>query len=407
MLIREVEGATRRLGAPADWDQSKSACDVLPIVDVDTDNGPFMVSAWQPTAEELAALNSGASIRLWIQGTNHPVVALAVDESTERCDAPASADERAAEALAIELSGVKDTLEAGGGFWRACSGCHETEDGHPVGKYPYSAILKCDLGAGCSECGGIGAVWDNTDYAAMCDALERVGLLNGPDAPAQAAAAWMRADDPRDCISDAKKRDMIELAGTPGARLAENYSIALGVIATTQAAEPVAWRSWKDGDGYGFWDTKDEAELASAHDFEPEPLYAAPQPPAQEAMPALTNAMRAVITNESGAYQSADALYAALCAAAGVERPAPACAREEPTYEQIKAVAEEHWSSCRYIDGECLYAFDREDLEGFGRALIATHSGRLQPRAAVTSASPRTKYAWRDTGALETGDAHV
>ncbi|WP_206141828.1 hypothetical protein [Burkholderia sp. Ac-20384] len=84
MLIREIEGATRRLGAPADWDQSKSACDVLPIVDVETDNGPFMVSAWQPTAEELAALNAGAPIRLWIQGTNHPVVALAVDAPAEQ-----------------------------------------------------------------------------------------------------------------------------------------------------------------------------------------------------------------------------------------------------------------------------------------------------------------------------------
>ncbi|AYZ98575.1 hypothetical protein BDAG_01700 [Burkholderia dolosa AU0158] len=56
-----------------------------------------------------------------------------------------------------------------------------------------------------------------------------------------AAVAWMRIDDPRDCISDAKKRDMIEHAGAPGARLAENYSIALGKIGPAQAAEPVAW----------------------------------------------------------------------------------------------------------------------------------------------------------------------
>jgi hypothetical protein len=56
--------------------------------------------------------------------------------------------------------------------------------------------------------------------------------------------------------------------------------------------------------------------------------------PAQAAMPALTNAMRAVITNESGAYQSADALYAALCAAAGVERAMQADAREGLTDEQ-------------------------------------------------------------------------
>ncbi|WP_244254382.1 hypothetical protein [Burkholderia vietnamiensis] len=60
---------------------------------------------------------------------------------------------------------------------------------------------------------------------------------------------------------------------------------------------------------------------------------AAPQP-AQAAMPVLTNAMRAVIANESGAYQSADDLYAALCAAADDERPAQADARVGLTDEQ-------------------------------------------------------------------------
>jgi hypothetical protein len=73
----------------------------------------------------------------------------------------------------IELSGVKEALESSDGFWRTCSGCYESEDGHPVGDYPYSAILNCDLGAGCSECGGIGAVWDNTDYDAMVEFGEK------------------------------------------------------------------------------------------------------------------------------------------------------------------------------------------------------------------------------------------
>lgn len=55
------------------------------------------------------------------------------------------------------------------GHWRECSGCYETEDGYPVGHYPYSPALKCHLGAGCSECGGIGAIWDSSDYGDYAD----------------------------------------------------------------------------------------------------------------------------------------------------------------------------------------------------------------------------------------------
>ncbi|WP_321967068.1 hypothetical protein [Burkholderia cepacia] len=90
---------------------------------------------------------------------------------------------------AVELSAVKEVLASGDGFWRTCAGCHETVDGHPVGEYPYSEILQCDLGAGCGDCGGIGAVWDNTDYEAMGKAFERAGLLSGEDAAAQPEVA--------------------------------------------------------------------------------------------------------------------------------------------------------------------------------------------------------------------------
>ena len=60
---------------------------------------------------------------------------------------------------------VKEYAE--NGFWRTCSGCHETEDGHDVGHYPFNKAFDCKLGSGCSECGGIGAVWDTTDYLDM------------------------------------------------------------------------------------------------------------------------------------------------------------------------------------------------------------------------------------------------
>lgn len=69
--------------------------------------------------------------------------------------------------LAESADAVRERIEEGGGFWRTCSGCHETEDGHDVGHYPYSTVLQCKVGSGCGECGGIGAIWDTTDYEDM------------------------------------------------------------------------------------------------------------------------------------------------------------------------------------------------------------------------------------------------
>lgn len=53
----------------------------------------------------------------------------------------------------------------GVGVWRSCTGCHETNEGCETGDYPYSPAFQCYVGAGCHECGGIGVVWDNIDYA--------------------------------------------------------------------------------------------------------------------------------------------------------------------------------------------------------------------------------------------------
>lgn len=64
----------------------------------------------------------------------------------------------------VNEEAVAEAME-GGGFWKACSGCHESNEGVPTGTY--SKELKCFLGGGCYECGGIGAIWDNTDYSAF------------------------------------------------------------------------------------------------------------------------------------------------------------------------------------------------------------------------------------------------
>lgn len=78
MEISKINGATRTLGAPANWDHSKTECVGLPVLDFVDENGRAMISAWMPTPEELSRLNAGMPIHLWIYGNAHPVVSLTV-----------------------------------------------------------------------------------------------------------------------------------------------------------------------------------------------------------------------------------------------------------------------------------------------------------------------------------------
>ncbi len=61
---------------------------------------------------------------------------------------------------------------------QSCSGCFETEDGHPVGDYPFDEKAKCHLGAGCEECGYRGKVrnehWVPFDLGAYASHQDRV-----------------------------------------------------------------------------------------------------------------------------------------------------------------------------------------------------------------------------------------
>ena len=79
MLVGMIHGATRNLGAPRDWDKAKDGpCGGLPIRDEKTTAGQGMTSAWQPTPDEIARLNAGASIHLTVLGTVHPPVSMSV-----------------------------------------------------------------------------------------------------------------------------------------------------------------------------------------------------------------------------------------------------------------------------------------------------------------------------------------
>lgn len=79
MEIGRIEGATRVIGKSQGYYG-------LPLRDetinerVSGPDTPVMVSAWFPTPDELAALNSGAPVHLRIIGTAHPPVMLGVGE---------------------------------------------------------------------------------------------------------------------------------------------------------------------------------------------------------------------------------------------------------------------------------------------------------------------------------------
>lgn len=82
MIIARITGATRVLGKSQGYLG-------LPLRDElihDTVNGPgtpAIVTAWEPTPDELARLNAGAFVQLRIIGTGHPPVMLEVGEVPE------------------------------------------------------------------------------------------------------------------------------------------------------------------------------------------------------------------------------------------------------------------------------------------------------------------------------------
>lgn len=80
MIVARIDGCTRTLGAPPGWTPETSGeCVGLPIRDEVNGDVPCMVSAWEPTPAELAAIAGGAKIYLRVLGGGHPPVCLFVE----------------------------------------------------------------------------------------------------------------------------------------------------------------------------------------------------------------------------------------------------------------------------------------------------------------------------------------
>lgn len=130
-----------------------------------------LLETLETTAQRLknAEWEDGASSdhvrRVLREGADVCNAAIAALVSAPADPAPAPADERP------WVARIAEVLDEGDGFWRSCSGCHELNDGAPTGEY--SAAFRSHVGLGCSECGGLGVIWDTTDYGAMASALAR------------------------------------------------------------------------------------------------------------------------------------------------------------------------------------------------------------------------------------------
>jgi hypothetical protein len=144
--------------------------------------------------------------------------------------------------LGVVAASVKERLEEGDGNWVTCTGCHESEDGYDNGYYPHSNTFGCKLGGGCSECGGIGAIWDTTDYGAMADEMHAAETAAPPPIP-EAPVGRELADALRPFIDG--------LSGTEAAKMIDRRYRGLNPIqvVVTKFQYQAAHRALKPQDG--------------------------------------------------------------------------------------------------------------------------------------------------------------
>lgn len=81
MEVATIRGATHNPGAPRGWTESNGTCGTLPIVFRKDEHGnDECVSAWKPTAQELAQLNEGGFVILSVIGWQVPVCIYTADQ---------------------------------------------------------------------------------------------------------------------------------------------------------------------------------------------------------------------------------------------------------------------------------------------------------------------------------------
>jgi hypothetical protein len=74
MIARRIKNTTAVFGAPKDWNpETDGNCTGLAVRVTPFTRNPYYESAWEPTPDELAALNAGGSVILRVFGGQPPV----------------------------------------------------------------------------------------------------------------------------------------------------------------------------------------------------------------------------------------------------------------------------------------------------------------------------------------------
>ena len=135
----------------------------------------------------------------------------------------------------------KDEPEAG--FWIACSGCQESDEGYLSEElWPHSKVFKVQPGSGCTECGGLGVLWDDTDYEAFGKFI--TGDENAPTSVEQAVAA--------ETLQDVLDQ--------------ERYKVALALQDIRKAIDGRRWLSEGGRGSYTYDDERYQQEFGAALD---------------------------------------------------------------------------------------------------------------------------------------------
>ena len=82
MISMRIAGATRTIGKGQGY-WGLSVRDEMVHCTVGGPGTPCMVTAWEPTPDELARLNAGAPVLLRVIGTGHPPVSVDVGPSPQ------------------------------------------------------------------------------------------------------------------------------------------------------------------------------------------------------------------------------------------------------------------------------------------------------------------------------------